>query len=70
MDKSDAFRRWFGLWRAADPSAQDDPAGLGTAFGLDMSLSELADDAPALPTPMDGQGGWMQRVAARLRPAG
>jgi hypothetical protein len=70
MDKSDASRRWFGLWRAAEPSSQDDPADLGTAFGLDMSLSELAEDAPAAPAPMDGQGGWLQRVAARRRPAG
>ena len=57
MDKSDAPRRWFGLWRTAERATGDDPADLGTAFGLDLSLSEL------------GKTGWMQRMALRRRPA-
>lgn len=69
MNKPDPSRRWFGQWRAAEGPAQDDPADLGTAFGLDLSLTELVDDTPAPPSPMDGQGGWMQRVAARRKPA-
>ncbi len=44
MPKSDTPRRWFGLWPAAARRPQDDPADLGTAFGLDLSLDELADD--------------------------
>lgn len=69
MPKSDTSRRWFGFWRGAGRSAQDDPADLGTAFGLDLSLSGLAVDTAARPAPMDGDQGWMQRVLARRRPA-
>ena len=49
MDKSDAPRRWFGLWRTAERATGDDPADLGTAFGLDLSLSELGDEGPPPP---------------------
>lgn len=70
MDKSDAPRRWFGLWRAAERTLEDDPADLGTAFGLDLSLGELGDDElPAPPPSMQGKAGWMQRMTLRRRPA-
>jgi hypothetical protein len=69
MPKSDKSRRWFGFWRSADRRAQDDPADFGTAFGLDLSLSRLAEDAPAEPAPMGVEQGWMQRLLARRRPA-
>jgi len=69
MPKSDTSRRWFGFRRSAERRSQDDPADLGTAFGLDLSLSGLAEDAPAEPAPMDGEQGWMRRVLARRRPA-
>jgi len=69
MDRSDAPRRWFGLWRAAERAPEDDPADLGTAFGLDLSLSELGDELPPPPPPMQGKAGWMQRLTLRRRPA-
>jgi hypothetical protein len=69
MDKSDAPRRWFGLWRAGEHAPQDDPADLGTAFGLDLSLSELCDELPSPPSPVDGKAGWIQRMTLRRRPA-
>ena len=71
MDKSDAPRRWFGLWRAAEPAPEDDPADLGTAFGLDLSLSELGDEGPppAPPARLQVKAGWMQRMTPRRRPA-
>jgi hypothetical protein len=71
MDKSDAPRRWFGLWRAAERVPEDDPADLGTAFGLDLSLSELGDEGPppSPPAPLQVKAGWMQRMAPRRRPA-
>ena len=70
MDKSDAPRRWFGLWRTAERATGDDPADLGTAFGLDLSLSELGDEGPPPPPSVQGKTGWMQRMALRRRPAG
>ena len=69
MNKPDASHRWFGHWRAVERPAQDDPADLGTAFGLDLSLSEAVDDGPGPPSPMDGQAGWMQRLTVRRKPA-
>jgi hypothetical protein len=69
MDKSAAPRRWFGLWRAAERTPEDDPADLGTAFGLDLSLSELGDEGPPPPPSLQGKTGWMQRMTPRRRPA-
>ena len=69
MDRSDAPRRWFGLWRAAERAPEDDPADLGTAFGLDLSLSEMGDELPAAPAAKANKSGWMQRMALRRRPA-
>lgn len=68
MDKSDAPRRWFGLWRAAERSPKDDPADMGTAFGLDLSLSEL-DDEPPPSSALEGKASWMQRMTLKRRPA-
>jgi hypothetical protein len=51
MNKAAPPTRWFAPWRRAAPVQQDDPADLGTAFGLEMSLSEAAakDAAPQAP---------------------
>ena len=70
MDKSDAPRRWFGLWRTAERATGDDPADLGTAFGLDLSLSELGDEGPPPPPSVQGKTGWMQRAARARHIAG
>lgn len=69
MPRSDTSRRWFGFWRSADPRSRQDPADLGTAFGLDLSLSRLAEDLQARPAPAAREQNWMQRVLARRRPA-
>lgn len=69
MDKSDAPRRWFGLWRAAERSLEDDPADLGTAFGLDLSLSELDGGDEPPPQASEGKAGWIQRMTLGRRPA-
>ena len=70
MHKSDTSRRWFGLRRAARRPAQDDPADLGTAYGLDLSLSEMPDEEPPRATkPTAGHEGWMQRLWTRRKPA-
>jgi hypothetical protein len=43
MNKSGAAPRWFHAW-SPEPAAEPDFADLGTAFGLDMSLMNLAPD--------------------------
>jgi hypothetical protein len=45
MNKAVIPSRWFSGWRTADRPMQDDPADLGTAFGLEMSLNESAREA-------------------------
>ncbi len=65
MTKHASPARWYAPWRLPAHPASD-PADLGTAFGLDLSLQ-----APpvALPRPADPRAGnWMQRWAARRRP--
>ncbi len=64
MSKAAHSTRWFSAWRPATRVVQDDPADLGTAFGLDMSM---IDDAPAPPpAPAERQTlGWAQRLGLR-----
>lgn len=64
MDKATASPRWFSGWRTPVAPAQADPADLGTAFGLDMSLLD-PHPAPAPATSVVRQPGWMQRLTAR-----
>ncbi len=64
MNKAAPAHRWFACWRATQRQVQDDPADLGTAFGLDMSLNELIHE-PARPAPSERRAGWMQRLARR-----
>jgi hypothetical protein len=68
MNKAAPPNRWFSGWRAAQRPAQDDPADLGTAFGLDLSLNELHHET-APPSPEASRPGWMQRLASRRKPA-
>jgi hypothetical protein len=73
MSKPVAPHRWFTGWRSAAARApQDDPADLGTAFGLDMSLGdETLPHAPPEPAPAAAgrSPGWVQRLTLRRRPA-
>ncbi len=65
--KAGTPNRWFTGWRFAERAPQDDPADLGTAFGLDMSLDpDWAE--PAAP-PVARPPGWVQRLTARRRQA-
>ncbi len=61
-------QRWYSLWRSADRPAPDtDPADLGTAFGLEMSLLDAVAEptAPvAAPRPA-----WLGRLTNRRRTA-
>ena len=55
--------RWYHAWRSTPRPAPDtDPADLGTAFGLELSMSEPAE----LPAPAGAPRlGWMRRLAGR-----
>jgi hypothetical protein len=67
MNKAAPSHRWFSGWRATERPAQDDPADLGTAFGLDLSLNELVHEPPPAPAPRCA--GWVQWLAGRRKPA-
>jgi hypothetical protein len=70
MSKAAPPQRWFSAWRAPALPAVTDPADLGTAFGLDLSLHEPPADPGKLPAPRPARRGWMQRLAARaVKPA-
>ena len=68
MSKAEPSHRWFAGWRTAQRPVHDDPADLGTAFGLDLSLNELIHE-PTLPAPAQRRAGWVQRLANRRKPA-
>lgn len=68
MSKAVTPQRWFTGWRASPPTLDLDPADLGTAFGLDLSLNEMRHEPPAA-LPAARQPGWMSRLAARRRNA-
>ena len=58
---------WFNNWRSAPRPAPDaDPADFGTAFGLDLSMSE---GAPLPPISGEARPGWMQCLSERRRSA-
>jgi hypothetical protein len=54
--------RWFAGWRQARRPVDVDPADLGTAFGLDLSLHELHPENPA---PAARKSGWLRRLGWR-----
>jgi len=58
-------QRWFKSWRSTPRPAPDtDPADLGTAFGLDLSMSEIL---PAPPATGELPADWTWRLAERRR---
>lgn len=69
MSKAATPHRWFSGWRAHETPADIDPADLGTAFGLDLSLDELHPEPAPVVAPAARQPGWMRRLATRRKPA-
>ena len=58
--------RWYARWRSERPLANGtDPADLGTAFGLDLSMMQAAPE-PAL---SERRPGWVRRLTTRHRKA-
>lgn len=62
MHKSDGANHWFSGWRIVARPAALDPADVGTAFGMELSLSAeapaIAPPAPAAKSP----NGWVRRM--------
>lgn len=67
VNKTISPQRWFSAWRLGERPAPDtDPADLGTAFGLDLSLVEISTEPPpAAPR----RAGWVRRLTTRGRNA-
>jgi hypothetical protein len=68
MNKRAAAKAWYLPWRAQDARRPDDPAELGTAFGLDMTLQAEAAEREAAALPVR-RPGWLQRLSIRRRSA-
>ena len=66
MHKPAHPHRWFTGWRAAPRALEDDPADLGTAFGLDLSM-QSPEEAPP-PNESRAPQGWVQRMTTRRKP--
>lgn len=60
--------RWFPAWRAHAAPPDADAADLGTAFGLDLSLNEMAH-APAQKPAAAPRAGWISRLKNRRKPS-
>jgi hypothetical protein len=57
-------QRWFSAWRSTARAAPaDDPADVGTAFGLELSMS----NAPA--EPVTSRPSWVRRLKLRRHSA-
>jgi len=69
MSKAATPNRWFSGWRASPQPVDADPADLGTAFGLDMSLNEIAHEPPVTVTPAMHRPGWVGRLTLRRKPS-
>lgn len=67
MIKPDTPRRWFQPWRQAEGRVQD-PADLGTCFGLEVSLTAEPAPTKASAAPARREG-WMQRFTSKRRAA-
>ena len=66
-DASNPFRL-FDMWRRrADDAAQSEPADMGTAFGLDLSLNMLLSETP--PVPAARVPSWVSRLSLRRKQA-
>ena len=69
MNKPITPNRWFAGWRMAQRSPYDDPADVGTAFGLDLSMEEGLPMAPAAKPAVARAPGWVQRIGMRRKAA-
>ncbi len=69
MSKSATTHRWFSGWRAVKRPQASDPADMGTAFGLELSLMEQPAEAEAAELPRARTVGWVSWIAMRHKAA-
>lgn len=67
MNKANQTSRWFSGWRSAPRAQETDPADMGTAFGLDLSLNMLLSETP--PVPAARVPSWVSRLSLRRKQA-
>ena len=65
MNDADRSPRWFHPWRSEPVPAAEDPADLGTAFGLDLSLQREHEAATAPAAAADT--GWLPYLRLHRR---
>ncbi|MBL8342235.1 MAG: hypothetical protein JNL30_12265 [Rubrivivax sp.] len=63
MNKPPTEPRWYQPWRRAEARPADDPADLGTCFGLELSLS--TQPSPAKAADASQRVGWVRRLTSR-----
>ena len=68
MNKAESSHRWFAAWRSTPRVQEDDPADMGTAFGLDLSLNLLPHEAEDAVAERSGPS-WLQRLILGRKPA-
>lgn len=59
MNEADHRPRWYHPWRDEPAAPADDPADLGTAFGLDLSLQRAHESGSA---PAETDTGWLPHL--------
>lgn len=69
MKKAESPARWYQPWQSQRAKDDDDAADMGTAFGLDMSISDEAADAAALTAAATRDQGFMARWNNRRKTA-
>lgn len=68
MTKDVTSQGWLKGWRSSEPQHQPDPADLGTAFGLELSMSNAEAEFLAAKRSSGRKPGWVYRLAARRKP--
>ena len=67
MNKPVPGPRWYAPWRQSEMCLADDPADVGTAFGLELTLAAMVAPDKAAAASALRRPNWMQRIAARRR---
>lgn len=69
MKKAESPARWFHPWQSQRAHADDDAADMGTAFGLDMSISDEAVELAARTAAAARDPGFLARWTNRRKTA-
>lgn len=69
MKKAESPARWYHPWQSQRAQDDDDAADMGTAFGLDMSISDEAADAATRTAAAARDPGFLARWTHRRKTA-